>query len=134
MCTVQASDVKMVTYPIMFCLVLITRITANLCCKKENKFIQRCCDLDHFHFSTKPSGVYQTQLLCGQQQSNTIKTFCETGGWTVIQRRIDGTENFDRPWRDYENGFGKIDGEFWYGLKAMNCLTHAGQWELKSRF
>ena len=137
MCSMQAghnhlenTDVKMVTYRIFF-LVLTTGITANLCCQKENKLIQSCCDLNHFHFSTKPSGIYQTQLLCGQ---HTINTFCETGGWTVIQRRIDGTENFDRPWRDYENGFGKIDGEFWYGLKAMNCLTHTDLWELRVDF
>ena len=31
----------------------------------------------------------------------------------------------------YEKGFGDLNGEFWYGLKAMNCLTQAGQWELR---
>ena len=74
-----------------------------------------------------------TLTVCGEQV-NSINTFCETEGWTVIQRRLDGCENFDRPWRDYENGFGKIDKEFWYSLKAMNCLTQTGQWELRVDF
>jgi len=56
------------------------------------------------------------------------------GGWTVIQRRKYGSENFNRPWADYEKGFGDLNGEFWYSLKAMNCLTQTGQWELRIDF
>ena len=49
----------------------------------------------------------------------------------VIQRRVDGHENFHRPWSDYEKGFGDLNGEFWYGLKNMNCLIQTGHWELR---
>ena len=42
----------------------------------------------------------------------------------VIQRRVSGgTENFYRTWKEYENGFGSLDGEFWYGLRNIHCLT-----------
>ena len=42
----------------------------------------------------------------------------------VIQRRVpNGTVNFTRNWTDYENGFGDLEGEFWYGLRNIHYLT-----------
>ena len=41
----------------------------------------------------------------------------------MFQRRRDGSENFYRGWVDYENGFGNVKGEYWLGLKKINCLT-----------
>ena len=32
---------------------------------------------------------------------------------------------------EYEEGFGDLNGEFWYGLRALHCLTSQGQWELR---
>ena len=52
----------------------------------------------------------------------------------MIQRRVDGSVDFNRPWSDYEKGFGDLNGEFWYGLRNINCLTQTGQWELRVDF
>ena len=55
----------------------------------------------------------------------------EGGGWLVIQRRINGSVDFYRNWTDYVYGFGDLDGEFWYGLEKIHCLTTRDDVELR---
>ena len=65
-----------------------------------------------------------------------VDTYCdmttEGGGWIVIQRnRKDTKVSFAKNWVDYEEGFGDLDTEFWYGLKIIHYLTSNGQWEMR---
>ena len=53
------------------------------------------------------------------------------GGWTVFQRRQDGSVDFYRYWTDYENGFGDLTGEFWLGLSKIRRLTKEGSSALR---
>ncbi|XP_050741487.1 fibrinogen-like protein 1 [Drosophila biarmipes] len=51
-------------------------------------------------------------------------------GWIPIQRRFDGSENFNRPWQDYMYGFGNRSGEFFVGLKEVHYRTQKRRHEL----
>lgn len=41
----------------------------------------------------------------------------------VIQRRMDGSEDFNRTWHEYQLGFGNSSGEFFIGLDKLHELT-----------
>ena len=55
------------------------------------------------------------------------------GGWIVIQKRNAslGRVHFNRNRKDYENGFGDLDGEFWIGFKNIHELTTQQEMELQ---
>uniref|UniRef100_A0A8C6PB96 Fibrinogen C-terminal domain-containing protein n=1 Tax=Nothobranchius furzeri TaxID=105023 RepID=A0A8C6PB96_NOTFU len=55
----------------------------------------------------------------------------EGGGWTVMQRREDGSVNFFRDWAAYRDGFGTTTGEHWLGLQRIYSLTRSGGFELR---
>ena len=108
--------------------------------------INNCCDLG-FRQSTFSEVVnkpkqYKMKNMCGNKHSTITNVYCDTvtagGGWLVIQRRIDGSVDFNRYWSEYEEGFGNLPdddkdttGEFWIGLHFLHCLTSQGQWELR---
>ena len=54
------------------------------------------------------------------------------GGWTVIQRRVPGggSNDFDKDWRSYKNGFGVFHGNFWLGLEKIHRITSTENHEL----
>nr|XP_039263327.1 microfibril-associated glycoprotein 4-like [Styela clava] len=69
------------------------------------------------------------------RNNNKYEVYCDLttdgGKWTVFQRRVDGTESFDRGWEEYAEGFGRKTGEFWLGLETIHQLTKDGTYELR---
>ena len=92
-----------------------------------------CCEIkgnDKFKFSVDTmSGIYNITKFCGNCKS-VVQGYCDARsggcGWLVVQRRKDGSVSFNRGWVEYEEGVGDLNGEFWYGLIPLHCLTSQG--------
>ena len=137
-------------FMIIFIFSFITGITANSYCDQQlnqlcfaaNNIRQSCSLASKFavilmilvSLLCTPTAIYQMQYWYGGIWSTTSDTQSADGGWIVIQRRQDGSVDFNQPWSDYEKGFGDLNGDFWYGLKSISYLTQTGQWELRVDF
>ncbi|XP_071175298.1 fibrinogen-like protein 1 [Mytilus edulis] len=66
-----------------------------------------------------------------------INVYCDMtdNGWTVIQRRLDGSVDFYREWLDYKKGFGNVSGEYWLGndniFNILNGKSHSLRFDLE---
>ncbi|XP_059165792.1 ficolin-1-like [Physella acuta] len=65
-----------------------------------------------------------------------LQVMCDTvtdgGGWTIFQRRVSGTVDFNRSWAEYKNGFGDFSsGNFYLGNENIYFLTSNRQTELR---
>ena len=76
-------------------------------------------------YTIKPEGRASTRISALAQPPFYVYCDMETdgGGWTVFQRRMNGSQDFYRDWNDYVWGFGDLNGEFWLGLSKMHRLT-----------
>jgi len=76
-----------------------------------------------FYRSNRKNGIYPINpdgrqpftVFCDMDTSN--------GGWTVIQRRTNGSVDFFKNWIDYKLGFGRLENEFWLGNEKIYRLT-----------
>ncbi|XP_062567317.1 ficolin-1-like [Saccostrea cucullata] len=53
------------------------------------------------------------------------------GGWTVLQKRTDGSTDFYRIWDEYKYGFGDPKENYWIGNDAIHALTKDQDQELR---
>ncbi|XP_065902269.1 fibrinogen-like protein A [Dysidea avara] len=119
---------------VQYCTNLLKNFKRN--CSPSMFIIKNCCELNELHTlkpDHAPSGVYKMRKGTFDSSAN---VYCDMttngGGWIVITRNKKGsTVDFNKNWTDYEEGFGDLKTEFWYGLEVIHCLTQTGQWEMR---
>ena len=79
--------------------------------------------LDFYQNGHKIDGIYRIKGYDLQTPHVYCDQTTQGGGWTVFQRRQDGSVDFNRKWNYYKKGFGNIEGEFWFGNQYIHDLT-----------
>ncbi|KAI1886530.1 hypothetical protein AGOR_G00196710 [Albula goreensis] len=123
--------------PNMMVSLLLLLLLPVLALSHPVKFLPLDCE-DVYKNGSIHSGVY-TIFPAGHDSP--VEVYCDMdceeddsedkGGWTVIQRRMDGTVNFYRPWDQYKKGFGNPAGEYWLGLHNMFLITWTRKYRLR---
>ena len=94
--------------------------------------IRSCCDLRIFPPHRVPTGLYKMSMGTFATANVYCNMTTDNGGWIVIQRNRKNSQlSFDKNWREYEEGFGDLNKDFWAGLELMHTLTQRGQWEMR---
>ncbi|XP_059561771.1 angiopoietin-4 isoform X2 [Myotis daubentonii] len=98
--------------------------------EQAERVFQDCAEIQSFGANT--SGVYTIHVA---NVTEPRKVFCDMeangGGWTLIQRRANGSVNFQRNWKDYKQGFGDLAGEHWLGNELVHHLTSRAAYSLR---
>ncbi|XP_031573916.1 fibrinogen beta chain-like isoform X2 [Actinia tenebrosa] len=87
------------------------------------KICKDCSQLHALNFTS--DGVY----FIDPDGLGAFPVYCNmtNGGWTLFQKRFDGSVRFNRKWQEYKTGFGNVSGEFWLGFdKILRLLRRPG--------
>ncbi|XP_068961172.1 fibrinogen beta chain isoform X3 [Petaurus breviceps papuanus] len=102
--------------------------------KECEEIIRKGGDTSEMYLIQPDSSIKPYRVYCDMKTEN--------GGWTVIQKRQDGSVDFGRKWDAYRKGFGNIatnedtkkycglPGEYWLGNDKISQLTKMGPTEL----
>ncbi|KAM7126935.1 angiopoietin-4 isoform 1-T1 [Molossus nigricans] len=98
--------------------------------RAAEQVFQDCAEIQRF--GANASGIYTIHVA---NMTEPRKVFCDMdasgGGWTLIQRRVNGSVNFQRNWKDYKQGFGDLAGEHWLGNELVHQLTSRTAYSLR---
>ncbi|KAM9409977.1 angiopoietin-4 [Pholidichthys leucotaenia] len=107
---------------------LITMVTAAA--PHSIQMWRDCADI--YKAGHSVSGLYHIYI---SNRTDPVQVFCDMdtsgGGWTVFQRRFNGTVDFQRSWGEYKLGFGDILGEHWLGNEVLHLISSQGQYSLR---
>lgn len=99
----------------------LSNIIANMAAASKNPMAsQRDCH-DLWLNGHRESGVYN--IIENMKLRPVQCNMTAYGGWTVIQNRRDGSQDFDLTYEEYRQGFGDVYDEYWLGLDGIRTIT-----------
>ncbi len=101
--------------------------------KPQQKIFNSCCEPPlNSSQGTNDTGMYMIRT----SSFSTAQAWCDMetdeGGWMMIMKRSSNKLSFtSRLMHEFEDGFGSLDGDFWYSLKTVAILTSRAKYELR---
>ncbi|XP_029462735.1 microfibril-associated glycoprotein 4-like isoform X2 [Rhinatrema bivittatum] len=87
---------------------------------------------DFLRRGSTTSGVY---VIYPRGPTLPVPVYCDmtsnSEGWTVFQKRSNGSVDFSRDWKDYRDGFGHVNTEYWLGLENIWLMTLQRDYKLR---
>ncbi|XP_071837011.1 uncharacterized protein [Apostichopus japonicus] len=98
---------------------------------QQSTYPRDCTEVQEQCSSHNSSGVF---MIKPDGYPEPFEVYCDntdsSGGWTVIQRRADGSIDFRRDWDSYKSGSGFLSHEFWLGNEKLSFLTNQKKYQL----
>ena len=94
------------------------------CNSKKNikpKVFRSCLELLNHGFTK--SGRYEIKPFLNVTKTVYCDQDTEGGGWTVFLRNAHGFVSFNKKWKEYKDGFGTVEYDFWLGNEFMYNAT-----------
>ncbi|KAJ8034007.1 Fibrinogen-like protein A [Holothuria leucospilota] len=108
------------------------QLTSSYFFYQRSEYPRDCADVREQCSPANLSGVH---LIKPDGYPEPFEVYCEnavdSGGWTVIYRRSDGSVDFNRNWLECTGGFGFLSGEYWIGNEKLSHLTNQKTYELR---
>ncbi|XP_062141889.1 angiopoietin-related protein 3-like [Drosophila sulfurigaster albostrigata] len=73
------------------------------------------------------AGVHEIQIENGKH----FNVVCDGDGWIIIVKRFDGRQDFNKTWKEYVDGFGDLQNEFFIGLEKIHLITTLRRYKLQ---
>ncbi|CAF2545682.1 unnamed protein product [Rotaria sp. Silwood2] len=109
-------------------------IIDSLCARSTGARDYAYVDCSEVYLAGKrTSGIYE---IWPRPSPKPFRVLCDMdtdgGGWTIIQRRGDYSQqsNFFVTWSSYRRGFGDLTRDFWLGNEKIYALTNQNEYRL----
>ncbi|CAH1776964.1 unnamed protein product [Owenia fusiformis] len=101
---------------------------SNFTCQCLQNFSGTACELQDGDCGGTPT--YTGVSTIATSDGRIFEAYCDQG-WTYVFNRFDGSENFNRSWVEFQQGFGDVNLEHFIGLDNLASILNQRSYKAK---